>query len=516
MEFIETGNTTEFHRFMNFPSSTMFSDKIFKNVNTFKGFTDAADCTCTDHSNVNNISPVFSDDLVFSNRTRTQPVMDNYGMYHHPAYKWQTNETLKKPRLTLGSNKTRPTTSVHSNGMSNQDEVSSARSVNIGYSTQSNSSLIQNKPVNTTNTTVMSSASSIDMRDYMKTDQEDRTAICTNLDNGSPNGSNNNSYAVRSSDKTLSSSTDSGFATKKQYGNSSLHVENYNYRYQSSELSNMNEAHQYAGDFELKNFNSFSIPPFTNDLNSESYLNATLDKSAYLNHGTKLRSQGSGQIQLWQFLLELLADSQNMACITWEGSDGEFKLIDPDEVARRWGERKSKPNMNYDKLSRALRYYYDKNIMTKVHGKRYAYRFDFTGLAQAMHSSCTPSTNSTLLPSPGCCPSTTFSTNPICLPDGVYSHHSGIHLDRKTYETTNEPRITWKNIQAAAAAAAASCYFTHSDKQFPSSFSDTSNVSPCSVSKLQKCKTSDHRCISNIPQYAASSSPNLHNTYLLQ
>lgn len=40
--------------------------------------------------------------------------------------------------------------------------------------------------------------------------------------------------------------------------------------------------------------------------------------------------------------------------------------------------------MNYDKLSRALRYYYDKNIMTKVHGKRYAYKFDFAGLAQAM------------------------------------------------------------------------------------------------------------------------------------
>lgn len=41
--------------------------------------------------------------------------------------------------------------------------------------------------------------------------------------------------------------------------------------------------------------------------------------------------------------------------ITWEGTNGEFKLTDPDEVARRWGERKSKPNMNYDKLSRALR-----------------------------------------------------------------------------------------------------------------------------------------------------------------
>ncbi len=41
-------------------------------------------------------------------------------------------------------------------------------------------------------------------------------------------------------------------------------------------------------------------------------------------------------------------------------------MVNPDDVARRWGERKSKPNMNYDKLSRALRYYYDKNIMSKV------------------------------------------------------------------------------------------------------------------------------------------------------
>ncbi|KAK9300673.1 hypothetical protein QLX08_006709 [Tetragonisca angustula] len=92
---------------------------------------------------------------------------------------------------------------------------------------------------------------------------------------------------------------------------------------------------------------------------------------------------GGGQVQLWQFLLELLSDSSNSSCIAWEGSNGEFKLTDPDEVARRWGERKSKPNMNYDKLSRALRYYYDKNIMTKVHGKRYAYKFDFHGLMMA-------------------------------------------------------------------------------------------------------------------------------------
>ncbi|XP_029432588.1 retroviral integration site protein Fli-1 homolog isoform X2 [Rhinatrema bivittatum] len=101
---------------------------------------------------------------------------------------------------------------------------------------------------------------------------------------------------------------------------------------------------------------------------------------------SRLANPGSGQIQLWQFLLELLSDSNNSSCITWEGTNGEFKMTDPDEVARRWGERKSKPNMNYDKLSRALRYYYDKNIMTKVHGKRYAYKFDFQGIAQAQQT----------------------------------------------------------------------------------------------------------------------------------
>ena len=77
-----------------------------------------------------------------------------------------------------------------------------------------------------------------------------------------------------------------------------------------------------------------------------------------------------------------MADSTSVPFITWEGSAGEFKMTDPDEVARRWGERKSKPNMNYDKMSRALRYYYDKNIMKKVHGKRYTYKFDFHSLMQ--------------------------------------------------------------------------------------------------------------------------------------
>ncbi|XP_031432853.1 ETS1-related protein isoform X3 [Clupea harengus] len=84
---------------------------------------------------------------------------------------------------------------------------------------------------------------------------------------------------------------------------------------------------------------------------------------------------GSGPIQLWQFLLELLLDSACRTFICWTGDGWEFKMSDPAEVAKRWGQCKNKPKMNYEKLSRGLRYYYHKNIIHKTAGKRYVYRF---------------------------------------------------------------------------------------------------------------------------------------------
>ncbi len=42
---------------------------------------------------------------------------------------------------------------------------------------------------------------------------------------------------------------------------------------------------------------------------------------------------GSGPIQLWQFLLELLTDKQCQNFISWTGDGWEFKLTDPDEVS---------------------------------------------------------------------------------------------------------------------------------------------------------------------------------------
>ncbi|CAO4364034.1 unnamed protein product [Caenorhabditis nigoni] len=181
---------------------------------------------------------------------------------------------------------------------------------------------------------------------------------------------------------TSSNSTGNGAASAGSNGSGSSSSE------RKSDVFNISMnafAAPAKSDDQIQNFNMLSSY-YTGALklsNSASFVSQ--DPYQVLGQTSKnLAHSGSGQTQLWQFLLELLSDKRYSEVITWEGVNGEFKLVDPDEVARKWGERKSKPNMNYDKMSRALRYYYDKNIMAKVHGKRYAYKFDFQGIAQAL------------------------------------------------------------------------------------------------------------------------------------
>ena len=83
---------------------------------------------------------------------------------------------------------------------------------------------------------------------------------------------------------------------------------------------------------------------------------------------------------MWQFLLELLADSKHSDTISWLNARGDFRILDPDNLAYLWGQRKNKPAMTYDKLCRALRYYYSKNILIKIAGKKYMYRFLWQGV----------------------------------------------------------------------------------------------------------------------------------------
>ena len=88
-------------------------------------------------------------------------------------------------------------------------------------------------------------------------------------------------------------------------------------------------------------------------------------------------------INLWEFLIELLEDKRCKNIIRWTGSsfadyhDNEFIILDPFEVSRRFALRRNKPlSLNYHKFNRILRYYYNKKkILYKINGKSNTFSF---------------------------------------------------------------------------------------------------------------------------------------------
>ncbi|EDV21834.1 uncharacterized protein TRIADDRAFT_29770, partial [Trichoplax adhaerens] len=79
---------------------------------------------------------------------------------------------------------------------------------------------------------------------------------------------------------------------------------------------------------------------------------------------------------LWQFLITLLEDSRYKDIISWiDKKERIFKLRNPTAIAHLWGYHKNNDTMNYEKLSRGLRYYYTKGILAKVPRQRLCYQF---------------------------------------------------------------------------------------------------------------------------------------------
>ncbi|XP_075409922.1 transcription factor ETV7 [Tenrec ecaudatus] len=79
---------------------------------------------------------------------------------------------------------------------------------------------------------------------------------------------------------------------------------------------------------------------------------------------------------LWDYVYQLLSDARYEPYIKWEDKDAKvFRVVDPNGLARLWGNHKNRENMTYEKMSRALRHYYKLNIIKKEPGQKLLFRF---------------------------------------------------------------------------------------------------------------------------------------------
>ncbi|KAK8754396.1 hypothetical protein OTU49_016028 [Cherax quadricarinatus] len=81
--------------------------------------------------------------------------------------------------------------------------------------------------------------------------------------------------------------------------------------------------------------------------------------------------------RLWEFIRNLLLDPATCpSLVRWENpEEGMFRFVQAEKVAQKWGDRKQNKDMNYEKLSRAMRYYYKTEIFEAVLGRRLVYKF---------------------------------------------------------------------------------------------------------------------------------------------
>merc|ERR1711973_714180 len=87
------------------------------------------------------------------------------------------------------------------------------------------------------------------------------------------------------------------------------------------------------------------------------------------------RKKGS-TLKISQWIVKLLRDPEtNPSVIMWEDEPaGKFRVINSNAFAQLWAVKKN-PAMNYEKLSRAMRYYYRNKEIEMVKGERLTYKF---------------------------------------------------------------------------------------------------------------------------------------------
>ncbi|XP_025416666.1 ETS-related transcription factor Elf-3-like isoform X2 [Sipha flava] len=125
---------------------------------------------------------------------------------------------------------------------------------------------------------------------------------------------------------------------------------------------------------------NYLLPAVLDDNEENCHLNASIKKKrAGRPRGTKVkRSKAEPKLsRIWEFIRDLLLNSQYCPTyICWENyEEGRFRFVQSDKVAKLWGKFKRNERMNYEKFSRAMRYYYKTGVLLPVQGKRLVYKF---------------------------------------------------------------------------------------------------------------------------------------------
>lgn len=74
---------------------------------------------------------------------------------------------------------------------------------------------------------------------------------------------------------------------------------------------------------------------------------------------------------MWEFIRDILLNPErNPGLIKWEDrTEGVFRFLQSEAVAKLWGKKKNNGSMTYEKLSRAMRYNYYQRVTPCVHVK---------------------------------------------------------------------------------------------------------------------------------------------------
>lgn len=82
---------------------------------------------------------------------------------------------------------------------------------------------------------------------------------------------------------------------------------------------------------------------------------------------SKKKPENDDKVLLWKFLRDLLLTKDNERIIKWEDkANGVFRIVDSKQVSGMWGRMKNNEKMNYEKMSRAIRFCRDKGFFDEL------------------------------------------------------------------------------------------------------------------------------------------------------